>query len=100
MNRVFAMLKNNKMVVSDTLSEPDFKSDTLYIPKGHFQQVEWMPRGAMKAELARQVWGLKKYYPIINDVFDNTLKKSTTLWDEVEQLKEYATNHTGTPRKG
>lgn len=102
MDKVFAMLKKNNMVVSnsDTLSKPDFKSDTLYIPKGHFQKIEWMPRGIMKAELAHQVWGLKKYYPIINDVFDNTLKKADKLWDEVHQLKEYAANHAGKTEKG
>lgn len=100
MDKVFAMLKKNNMVVSDTLSKPDFKNDTLFIPKGHFQKIEWMPRGIMKAELAHQVWGLKKYYPIINDVFDKTLKKAMHMWDEVEQLKEYAANHDHAVQKG
>lgn len=86
-------LKEENMVVADTLSDPTFKSDTLFIPPGHFEEVEWMPRGLMKAELARQVWGLKKHYPIINDVFDNTIDQAMTMWDEVEKLKEYASNH-------
>ncbi|HKK46679.1 MAG TPA: S41 family peptidase [Balneolaceae bacterium] len=101
MDKVFDKLKENNMVVSnsDTLKSPDFKSDTLYIPKGHFQKIEWMPRGILKAELANQVWGLKKYYPIINDVFDTTLKKAMNMWDEVHQLKEYAANHSAPPQK-
>ncbi|TYP94837.1 carboxyl-terminal processing protease [Fodinibius salinus] len=90
--QMYSMLKDSNMVVSnaDTLSEPDFKSDTLYIPQNHFQQVEWMVRGATKARLARQVWGLKKYYPVINDVFDNMLKEAMTMWDEIAKLKNGA----------
>ena len=97
MNQIFKKLKKNNMVISqsDTLKDPDFKSDTLYIPKGHWEQVKWMPAGAMKADLALQVWGLKKRFPILNDVFDNTIKRSMNMWGEVQQLKEYASTHTG-----
>lgn len=93
--QIYSMLKDSNMVVSsaDTLSEPDFKSDTLYIPQNHFGQVEWMIRGATKARLARQVWGLKKYYPVINDVFDNMLEEAMTMWDEVAKLREGAAAH-------
>ena len=100
MNRVFSMLKDNGMVVSDTLSSPDFKDGKLYIPEGHFEEVEWMPRGIMKAELARQVWGLKKYYPVVNDVFDKILEKAMMMWDEVAALEEYAANHQRTGTTG
>lgn len=98
MNEVFNKLKKNNMVVSqsDTLKEPDFKSDTLYIPEGHWEEIKWMPAGAMKADLALQVWGLKKRFPILNDVFDNTIEKAMNMWGEVAQLKEYAATHTGT----
>ncbi len=97
---VFARLKKNDVVVSDTVSGPDINSGTLYIPEGHFAEVEWMPRGYMKAELARQVWGLKKYYPVINDVFDNTLQQAMKYWDEVQALKEYASNQQNTGTQG
>lgn len=90
---------NKNLVISDQVTEPDFRSDSLFIPPGHFEEVEWMPRGFMKAELARQVWGLKAYYPVINDVFDNVLEKAMNLWDEVQALEEYAANHT-TVQKG
>ncbi|MDR8390840.1 S41 family peptidase [Aliifodinibius sp. S!AR15-10] len=85
---------NNNLVIKKGISEPEFKSDSLFIPEGHFEEIEWMPRGFMKAELARQVWGLKAYHPVINDVFDDVLKKATDLWDEVQALEEYAANHT------
>lgn len=99
-NQVFTILKENGMVVTDTLSSPDFKDGKLYIPQGHFEKVEWMPRGIMKAELARQVWGLKKYYPIVNDIFDNILEKAMNLWDEVAALEEYASNYQRTGTTG
>lgn len=99
MNEVRRRLKEKNMVVSDTLSKPVFKSDTLFVPKGHFEEIEWMPRGLMKAELARQVWGLKKYYPVINDIFDNTIDAAMTMWSEVKKLKDYASNHTKASNK-
>lgn len=93
-------MTNNNMVITDEVDEPDFKSDSLFIPPGHFEDVEWMPRSFMKAELARQVWGLKAYYPIINDHFDNVLDEARKLWDEVQALEEYASNHTSVTREG
>ncbi|MDX1671362.1 MAG: S41 family peptidase [Balneolaceae bacterium] len=95
METFLGMMKENNLVITNEVSEPDFESDTLYIPPGHFEEVEWMPRGFMKAELARQVWGLKAYYPVINDVFDNMIEKAMNLWDEVHALREYAANQTG-----
>lgn len=93
MQDVFTRLQENNMAVRDTLSEPVFKSDTLFVPQGHFEEIEWMPRGLMKAELAKQVWGLKKYYPIRNKL-DETIDKAMQMWGEVAQLQEYASNHT------
>lgn len=89
LNTLYSMLRDENLAVSDTLSEPDFKSDTLFIPPGHFEKVEWMVGGLLKADLAQQIWGLKKYYPIINDVFDNAIEKSMKFWDEASA---YATN--------
>src|SRR5699024_11263758 len=96
LNRIFNQLKKNNMVVSqsDTLTNPDYKSGTLYIPHGHWEEVKWMSAGFMKADLALQIWGIKKRYPIINDVFDNTVEKAQTMWGEVNQLREYASTHT------
>ncbi|MDX1637308.1 MAG: S41 family peptidase [Balneolaceae bacterium] len=90
------MMQNN-LVITDEVPSPDFRSDSLFIPEGHFEEIEWMPRGFMKAELARQVWGLKAYYPVINDVFDNVLKEAMNLWDKVQDLEEYAANHGAMP---
>ena len=47
-----------------------------------------MAEGRMKAELARQVWGLPYFYPIVNDVFDSTLDEAKKLWDAVDRLSE------------
>lgn len=80
------------MAIVDTVSQPIFKNDSLFVPEGHFEEVAWMSEGRMKAELARQIWGLPYFYPIVNDVFDTTLKTSMTLWDTVKQLEGLAIN--------
>lgn len=93
-NKALSMLKDQNFSITSEVSEPEFKSDTLFVPAGHYQEVEWMVDGILKAELAGQVWGWKKYYPVFNDIFDNTLKKSMNMWNEVQALEEYAANHT------
>lgn len=87
---ILSRLKDQNLVVSDTLAEPDFKSDTLYVPEGNFEQGKWMIGGILKAEMASQIWGLKRYYPIINDVFDNYIEKSMELW---EKARAYSNNN-------
>jgi carboxyl-terminal processing protease len=83
-------LINEGMVVSEELSEPEFKNDSLFVPNGYFDEVAWMAEGRMKAEIARQVWGMPYFYPVINDVFDTTLKEAMTLWDAYGRLEALA----------
>ncbi|MDX1586468.1 MAG: S41 family peptidase, partial [Balneolaceae bacterium] len=92
-NEIYAMFKDHNMVVADTLTEPTFRNDSLFVPKGHYEEIEWMPLGYAKASLARQVWGQKQFYPVFQDIFDNVLEKVGSFWDEVQALEEYAANH-------
>lgn len=85
-----SMLMERGMVISDTVEAPNFRKDSLFVPTGHFEEVAWLIEGRMKAELARQIWGMEYFYPIVNDVFDNTLKKAMTLWDAVARLEAIA----------
>ncbi|MEO9884170.1 MAG: S41 family peptidase [Balneola sp.] len=85
-NEFKASLLEKGMVITDTVNTPKFKADSLFVPIGHFEEVVWMSTGRLKAELARQVWGMKSFYPIVNDVFDETLKEAMTLWDAVDKL--------------
>ena len=85
-NEFKASLLKKGMVITDTVNTPKFKADSLFVPIGHFEEVVWMSTGRLKAELARQVWGMKSFYPIVNDVFDETLKEAMTLWDAVDKL--------------
>ncbi len=85
-----ASLVDEGLVITDGVKEPDFKNDSLFIPNGLYEEVEWMNAGRMKAELARQVWGMQYFYPVVNDVFDETLKESMTLWDAVDRLNALA----------
>ena len=84
------LLEEKGMVEKKGLSAPEFKNDSLFIYPGYFDDVAWMAEGRMKAELARQVWGLPYFYPIVNDVFDSTLDEAKKLWDAVDRLSELA----------
>jgi carboxyl-terminal processing protease len=88
-----SLLVERGMFISDTVKTPDFRNDTLFVPKGHFEDIAWLLKGRMKAEVARQVWGMEYFYPIVNDVFDTTLKKAMTLWDAVAKLEELASGN-------
>lgn len=83
-------LTREGMVITDEVTSPDFKNDSLFVPNGYFEEVAWMAEGRMKAELARQVWGMPYFYPVVNDYFDTTLKEAMTLWDAVGRLEALA----------
>lgn len=85
-----SMLQERGMVITDTVDAPNFRQDSLFVPNGHFEDVAWLLEGRMKAELARQVWGMEYFYPVWNDVFDTTLDKAMTLWDAVARLEAIA----------
>lgn len=87
---VKSILVNKGMVETDTVDTPTFANDSLFIPLGHFEEVSYLLEGRMKAELARQIWDMKYFYPIINDVLDHTLKESMKLWDAVARLEALA----------
>jgi carboxyl-terminal processing protease len=90
MEGIKKLLKERGMVETDTVSSPKFESDSLFIPKEHFKEVAYLLEGRMKAELARQVWGMKYFYPIVNDVYDTTLDEAMRLWDAVAKLEALA----------
>ncbi len=87
---VKSLLFERGMVVTDTVNSPKFQNDSLFIPNGHFEEISYLIEGRMKAELARQIWGMQYFYPIANDIFDKTLKESMTLWDAVARLEALA----------
>ncbi len=99
-NDLKAMLQDRGMEITDEVTEPEFRADSLFIPEGHFEEVAWMSLGRAKAELARQVWGMKFFYPVINDVFDNTLKQAMDMWDEVDRLAAFALENGRKKSKG
>lgn len=82
------------LVITEGITSPEYRSDSLFVPPGYFEEVSWMVEGRMKAEIARQVWGMKYFYPIVNDYFDTTLKEAMTLWDAVGRLEKLAKGET------
>ncbi|MGM0588543.1 MAG: S41 family peptidase [Bacteroidota bacterium] len=87
------MMQERNLVLSDTTKKPVFRNDTLWVSETYYNNNEWMQQGMVKAELARQVWGISAFYPVFNDSFDTTLEKAMELWGEVSALQEYAMNH-------
>ena len=81
---------NEGLVIDNTLASPVYRNDSLFVSTSYFEDVVWMAEARMKAEIARQVWGMKYFYPIFNDYFDTTLKESMSLWDAVDKLDEIA----------
>jgi len=84
--KLLSMMKENGMVFDNSLDEPKIEEDTLYISEEKYEELLWINLGRMKAELARQVWGSEKFYPITNDLFNETLTQAMKLWDEVDKI--------------
>ncbi len=82
------------LVITDDVTTPEYRNDSLFVPQGYFEEVQWMAEGRMKAEIARQVWGMQYFYPVVNDYFDTTLKEAMTLWDAVGRLEKLANGET------
>jgi carboxyl-terminal processing protease len=90
-NKLFKMMEKQKSIaISDTLTEPEFRSGTLYIPKGLYKKAEKEIGGIMKARLAEEIWGQKKYFPVFNDVFNHAIQQSMSYW---HQAKKFAAGH-------
>jgi carboxyl-terminal processing protease len=90
-NKLLAIMKKQQSVaISDTLSVPEYRSGTLYIPKKLYNKAKKEMGGIMKARLAEEIWGQKKYFPVFNDVFDHAIQQSMGYW---HQAKEFANGH-------
>ncbi|MEX0661177.1 MAG: S41 family peptidase [Balneolaceae bacterium] len=86
----FSMMKDRGMEINNDLEEPKVEDNNLIISEADYEELSTMNFGRMKAEVARQVWGNEKFYPIINDYFNNSMKEAMTLWEEVSKLETYA----------
>jgi len=76
------MLVDSGMTIDDETEDPRVEDDSLIVSNEHLYDVLWMAEGRMKAELARQIWGLEYFYPVINDYFNDILVEAVKLWDE------------------
>lgn len=84
--KLLSMMNENGMEFDNSLDEPKIEDDKLYISEQEYKELLWINLGRMKAELARQVWGSEKFYPITNDIFNDTLSEAMKLWDEVKKI--------------
>ncbi len=88
--RFIGIMEKNGLVIREGLDEPLLEGDSLAVSREHLDEVLWMVEGRMKAEMARQIWGMQYFYPIINDLFNDILSHANTLWDEVTRLETFA----------
>jgi carboxyl-terminal processing protease len=85
----WSLMNDRGMVLSDTVTAPEYRNDSLFVHPTYFEEHKWIPEGYNKAELARQVWGTPYFYPVFNDEFDKTIDQVMELWHEVSELKAY-----------
>jgi carboxyl-terminal processing protease len=95
MDRFWSIMNERGMVISDTVSAPEYRNDSLFVHPNYFNEHKWIPQGYTKAELARQVWGTPYFYPVFNDEFDTTLDQVMQLWPDVQALKAYLESNRG-----
>lgn len=92
----FVQLMKDEGMVLTAESEPiSVEDDTLQISIDEFNELKPNAFARMKAELARQVWGMEYFYPVINDHFNAELKEAMTLWDAAENLETLVQITTG-----
>lgn len=84
--RLSAKMIENGLVFDSSAEKPVFEDDTLRISEATYEENLWVNLGRMKAELARQIWGNEKFYPITNDLFNDTLNEAMKLWDEANKV--------------
>lgn len=93
-----SLMQDEGLVLSDDVTEPQVDDSTLTISPAMYDELKWMNFGRMKAELARQVWGLEYFYPVINDYFNDSLKEAMKLWDGMEEVLVQQQPEQSTPR--
>lgn len=91
---LITLLKENGLELEEDLDEIIVEDDKVRMTREKYNELVWMNHGRLKAELARQIWGNEKFYPIINDYFNTTLREAMKLWDEVSNLEALAEKRT------
>jgi carboxyl-terminal processing protease len=89
-------ITSSGLFFTDTTATARFTmtGDTLYINPKTYEKEMWVVEGALKAELAQQIFGSSQYYIVWNDIFDLTLKETMKLWPEVSNLQTNARRNT------
>lgn len=89
------LMKDEGMVLTAESEPISVEDDTLQISVDEFNELKPNAFARMKAELARQVWGMESFYPVINDHFNAELREAMTLWDAAENLETLVQITTG-----
>lgn len=89
-DRIVDMLVERGLEFSDEVEEPVIEEDQLLASREHLEEALWMIEGKVKAEIARQIWGIEYSHIIMNDYFNDILTEAMNLWNEVSRLEALA----------
>lgn len=89
------MMIDEGLVLTAEVDKPTIEDDTLKIDRQTYDELVYLNFGRMKAELARQVWGMEYYYPIINDYLNEPLREAMSMWEAAENLDILVQTTTG-----
>lgn len=89
------LMKKAGMVLTAEAEQISVEDDSLRISIEEYNKLKPNAFARMKAELARQVWGMESFYPVINDYFNAELREAMTLWEAAENLEILVETQTG-----
>ncbi|MDX1640415.1 MAG: S41 family peptidase [Balneolaceae bacterium] len=89
------MMKDKGLVLTAEKEQISIEDDSLRISIDEYNNLKSNAFARMKAELARQVWGMEYFYPVINDYFNAELREAMTLWEAAENLEILVETQTG-----
>jgi len=92
MNTFKARAERSGLIFDPSIETAKYSTtgDTLYMNPKVYQKELWVVEGALKAELAQQLFGSSQYFIVWNDIFDVTLREAVRLWPEAQSIMSRA----------
>lgn len=81
-----AKLKDRGMVIDDDRESPELEDNKLYISTEDYNESMKRSEIYVKAELARNIWGMHERFIVLNKGWDKTVEVAKNLWDDVQAL--------------
>lgn len=79
-------LEERGLVIDDEQESPEFKENELHISTEDYNRSMERSEIYVKAELARNIWGMHERFIVLNNGWDKTVEIAKSLWDDVYAL--------------